>query len=92
MSNYYIVARSHEPSKIIGYSLIRKSFLFLEGRGHSLMGGEISQEEASSEIWRDMFVDLEWFLSFLQLNTFSDEDEFIKILTPIIGSPEVITY
>lgn len=56
------------------------------------MGGEISQEEASSEIWRDMFVDLEWFLSFLQLNTFSDEDEFIKILTPIIGSPEVITY
>ena len=48
MKEFYVVARrdllpgaahSAEWPKIIGYSYNDKSFLFLEGKGHGLMGG-----------------------------------------------------
>jgi len=66
----------------------------MEGKGHGLMGAEIDQDSHSLSKWQDLFVtlDSEWFLDFLKLNTFSDEDDFLSRLTAIGGQPEIINY
>ena len=104
MKHYYVVAEkdpypaephSSEWPKLIGYSFVHRTFLFMEGKGHGLMGAEVHQDSASLTKWRDLFVELgaEWFLNLLQLNTFLDEDEFLTKLKPLIGhSPKIITY
>ncbi|MDC7826119.1 hypothetical protein PQS90_13255 [Pseudomonas sp. BLCC-B13] len=104
MKHYYVVAEkdpypaephSSEWPKIVGYSFVHRSFLFMEGKGHGLMGAEVHQDSASLTKWRDLFVELgaEWFLDLLKLNTFLDEDEFLTKLKPLIGhSPKIITY
>lgn len=104
MKYYFLVAKkelypvephSSEWPKLIAYSVVHRTFLFREGKGHGLMGAEVHQDSASLTKWRDLFVELgaEWFLDLLQLNTFLDEDEFLTKLTPLIGhSPKIITY
>ncbi|MFG0382898.1 hypothetical protein ACF8C6_18300 [Pseudomonas sp. zbq_18] len=104
MKHYYVVAEkdpypaeshSSEWPKVIGYSFVHRSFLFMEGKGHGLMGAEIRQDTTALARWRDIFVELnaEWFLDLLKLNTFSDESEFLTKLTPLISHPpKIITY
>ncbi|PYC29506.1 hypothetical protein DMO17_02095 [Aquipseudomonas alcaligenes] len=103
MKYYYIVAgkdlypaepHSSEWPKLIGYRFVHKTFLFMEGKGHGLMGAEIDQHSPSLSKWQDLFVtlDIEWFLDFLRLNTFSDESDFLSKLTAIRGQPEIISY
>ena len=76
MKEFYIVAQSDlapnlphssEWPKIIGYSYKKKSFLFIEGKGHGLTGGELPESAAKQPKWRDIFIALntEWFLSVL---------------------------
>lgn len=103
MKNYYVIAEKDlTPSqphssawpKIIGYNPIYRKFLFMEGKGHGLMGGEVCQDSASLAKWHDIFVELnaEWFLDFLNLNIFSDENDFLNKLIDVIGQPKTIAY
>ncbi|WP_394560150.1 hypothetical protein [Aquipseudomonas alcaligenes] len=104
MKHYYLVAEkepypagphSSEWPKVIGYSFVHRSFLFMEGKGHGLMGAEIHQDSTALTRWRDIFVELgvERFLDLLKLNTFGDENEFLAKLTALIGHPpKIITY
>lgn len=103
MKEFYVVARrdsapdlphSSEWPKIIGYSYKDKSFLFLEGEGHGLMGGELPEPAAVQLKWRDIFIALnaEWFLVFLDQKKFTNEKDFLDELSKEIGAPDIITY
>ncbi|WP_079204197.1 hypothetical protein [Pseudomonas sp. CC6-YY-74] len=103
MKDYYVIAQkdlspnaahSSEWPKIIGYSYKDKYFLFLEGKGHGLMGGELPESTAKQLKWRDIFIILnaEWFLDFLDKTHAKDETDFICELTKLIGAPDTITY
>jgi hypothetical protein len=103
MKDYYVIAQqdlssgaahSSEWPKIIGYSYKDKTFLFLEGKGHGLMGGELPESAAKQLKWRDIFITLnaEWFLAFLDKNNITNEEEFLDNLTKIIGNPNIFKY
>jgi hypothetical protein len=103
MKNYYVIAlqdlapqeaHSAEWPKLIGYSFAHRKFLFMEGKGHGLMGAEVDQDNPSLSKWQDLFVtlDAEWFLDFLKLNSFRDENDFLNKLAAISGPPEIINY
>lgn len=103
MKDYYVIAQqdlspgaahSSEWPKIIGYSHKDKSFLFLEGKGHGLMGGELPESVAKQLKWRGIFIALnaEWFLVFLDQKTFTNEKDFLNELTKEIGDPDILTY
>jgi len=103
MQDYYVIAQqdlslgaahSSEWPKIIGYSYKDKSFLFLEGKGHGLMGGGIPESVAVQLKWRDIFIALnaEWFLAFLDQKNFTNEEDFLDELTKSIGTPNILTY
>lgn len=103
MKNYYVIAQqdlssdaahSSEWPKFIGYCYRDKSFLFLEGKGHGLMGGELSESTAKHLKWREAFTALnaEWFLEFLDKTQANDESDFACKLDNIIGTPDTITY
>jgi hypothetical protein len=103
MKSYYVIAlkdlapqQAHSPDwpKLIGYSFAYRKFLFMEGKGHGLMGAEIDQDSPSLSKWQDVFValDAEWFLDFLRLNAVSNENDFLNKLTTISGPPEIIRY
>lgn len=95
MTRYHLIARRLGNSvqgtsqAVIGYSLARRKFLFLEGEGHSLMGAEVSFDEAMVH-WQDIFVELEaeWVLHFSGIH---DERLFLEKLATL-GPIEVITY
>lgn len=100
---YYVVAEkdlySADPQspdwpKLIGYSFARGRFLFLEGKGHALLGAEVDQGSPSMMKWQDLFgtLDAEWFLDFLKLNNFRDENDFLSKLTAISSPLKMITY
>ncbi|AMR65118.1 hypothetical protein [Aquipseudomonas alcaligenes] len=103
MKSYYSItlnnlnppdSHSSEWPKVIGYSFAHGKFLFIEGNGHGITGAEIDQHSPCLSKWQDLFVtlDSEWFLDFLKLNTFSDENDFLSRLTAISGQPEIINY
>ena len=103
MKEFYVVARrdllpgaahSAEWPKIIGYSYNDKSFLFLEGKGHGLMGGELPESVAKQLKWRDIFISLnaEWFLVLLDQKNFTNEEDFLDELSQLIGCPGIIKY
>lgn len=103
MKEFYIVAQrdlapnlphSSEWPKIIGYSYKDKSFLFIEGKGHGLMGGELPEPAAKQLKWRDIFITLnaEWFLAFLEQMNLTNEKDFLDELTKSIGTPNILTY
>jgi len=103
MKDYYVIAQqdlspgaahSSEWPKIIGYLYKDKSFLFLEGKGHGLMGGELPESTAKQLKWRDIFITLnaEWFLVFLDQKKITNEKDFLDELTKEIGDPDILTY
>nr|WP_298136547.1 hypothetical protein [uncultured Pseudomonas sp.] len=103
MKDYYVIAQqdlspgaahSSEWPKIIGYSYKDKSFLFLEGKGHGLMGGELPETVAKQLKWRDIFIALnaEWFLVFLDQKNFNNEKDFLDELAKSIGTLDILTY
>lgn len=103
MREFYVVAQrdltpelphSKEWPKIIGYSYKGKAFLFLEGKGHGLMGGELPEPTAKQLKWRVIFITLnaEWFLIFLDQKNFTNEKDFLDELTKSIGVPNILAY
>ena len=101
MKEFYIVAQrdlapnlphSSEWPKIIAYSYKDKSFLFIEGKGHGLMGGELPESAAKQPKWRDIFItlDAEWFLVLLGKKKFSNENDFLDELTEKIGAADIL--
>lgn len=95
MTHYHLIAKRlgtgvHDTSQVvIAYSLALRKFLFLEGEGHSLMGTEVSYDEALAR-WQNIFVELdaEWVLHFSDVH---DESRFLEKLA-MLGPIEVITY
>jgi hypothetical protein len=88
--------RGNDPEwpKIIAYSPFLRRFLFLEGSGHSLMGGVLREETAGQDKWRVIFKELraEWILSFLKDNDGLDSEELLRTLEEKLGRLEVINY
>ena len=83
-NKYYLIARvdksnlsqphSSEWPKLIAYSFDKRKLLLEEGRGHGLMGGEISLDNFNTSEWKDMFIaaDSEWFLDLLSDGTIAN--------------------
>jgi len=95
-SKYYVIAEvdtekplnphSNKWPKLIAYSFETMKILIIEGRGHGLMGGELSISKFDVSQWGYIFseTDTEWFRKIIESGLLSDknnEDAFIKVLS-----------
>jgi len=82
MKDFHIVAkRDLEPNlphstdwpKIIAYSYEKKSFLFIEGKGHGFNGIVFPDQTSREPRWEQLFLDQDalWFLNFIDNTTYS---------------------